>query len=396
MIGEIRMTLAAFAAAYGVGFLPLLVQPFLIGASIVSLGLSGAEAGLLGTAEFAGIMIGSLAVAPMIGKLPRRTLAITGTAVAIACNLVSIASDTYTLLVVMRIIAGLGCGAALASGNATIANSTNPERVAGNMALLFVILMILTSYGFAWVVTAQGLQGAFAAMAGTMGVMLILLIWLPQTPPSSFAAHRSGKVSRRPIISLATTMVWLGGFMFAWRDMMQWAFIERIGVSAGLPTEKIGSLLSLQAFIGLLGPLSAMWLARRIGLTLPLLFGIISSGAVTYLVIQSADDAALYRSAVMFVAITYFFALSYLSAMAAGMDREGRVAAGLGSFMMAGATLAPVSTGFLIDRGGYDVIGFAVIIIVAVTIVAVSTALLLKARESRTNAREIFDEGIMQ
>ena len=375
---DLGMLLAASAAAYGVGFLSMLVLPFLIGATVDEMGLSNVQAGLLGTVEFLAIMVSAFIAAASIDKLPRRTLAISGTLIAIVGNLLCMVLPAYEFILAMRVLAGLGAGLALAAGNATVSNANDPEKMTGQMSLFFVVLMILTTYVFPYVIGEFGYRGAYGAVAVIMIAMLVLIVRLPQTA-SEMSVDLTVK-TKNAIFSAMGMLVLFGCFLFALRDMMQWSFIERIGVEAGYSGTEIGSLLSTQAFIGLLGPIIAMVIGSRFGLKAPTLLGILATGLVTYLVIKSATTPRLYSVAVMGVAVTYFFALSYLTAFAAQVDRKGRVVAAMGSFMIAGAALAPVSTGYLIDHGGYELIGKFVLIVVALTLIAIAIPLIRNSR----------------
>ena len=77
------LVFSAFAAAYGVGLLPLLALPFLISAIMNDLKLDAAQAGFLMSAEFVFTMLASLVVAPAMGRAPRRTLALGGAVLVI-------------------------------------------------------------------------------------------------------------------------------------------------------------------------------------------------------------------------------------------------------------------------------------------------------------------------
>lgn len=66
------LVLSAFAAAYGVGLLALLALPYMISAVITDLELNEAQAGYLLSAEFMCMMLASLLIAPLMGKVPRK------------------------------------------------------------------------------------------------------------------------------------------------------------------------------------------------------------------------------------------------------------------------------------------------------------------------------------
>src|SRR5690606_16698056 len=100
------------------------------------------------SAEFGFTMLASLLVAPFMGHAPRRTLALVGTLLAIAANLVSANVDDIAMLAAVRCIAGIGAGLALACGNAAVSSARHPDRIAGHMNILSVVLMIVVMLGY--------------------------------------------------------------------------------------------------------------------------------------------------------------------------------------------------------------------------------------------------------
>ena len=61
---------ASFASAYGVGLISLISLPFLMSAIMSDLKLDEAQTGFLISAEFLLMLISSLLIAPVIGKIP--------------------------------------------------------------------------------------------------------------------------------------------------------------------------------------------------------------------------------------------------------------------------------------------------------------------------------------
>ncbi len=135
------LVLSAFAAAYGVGLLALLALPYMISAVITDLELNEAQAGYLLSAEFMCMMLASLLIAPLMGKVPRKTVAIAGACIAILGNILSANIVDLTLLTIVRCLVGVGCGLAFAAGNATVSSAKDPDNVAGYMNLFFVAMM---------------------------------------------------------------------------------------------------------------------------------------------------------------------------------------------------------------------------------------------------------------
>lgn len=366
--GELGLLLAAFGAAYGIGLLALLALPFLIGTAMSTLSLNEAQAGLLGTVEFVGVMAASLAVAPSMGRFDRRKIAYVGGAIALVANVASVFLPTYSLLLLVRPLAGLGCGLAMACGNATVSNAANPERFAAHMSALTVALMVLVMFLFSRVSEVWGLAGIYAAMAVVIAVMCLFFRNMPRHASAGesgagLQAQAGGSLLKWPgLLMLAAFLV------FSLRDTMAWAFVERIGVEVGYSSEEVGNLLSIQALVGIAGPLVASVIGSRFGLKWPVSVGIFLSGFATYVVSQSSDSSVLYTLFVMCMPGTYFFTLSYLTALAAELDAQGRVVAASGSALMCGIAIGPALGGELIVAGGgYSLVGMAMVACVALT-----------------------------
>ncbi|MDG9883882.1 MFS transporter [Pseudomonas sp. GD04058] len=369
------LVFSAAASAYGVGLLGLWALPFLISAIIHDLQLNEAQAGLLMSAEFGFTMLASLLVAPFMGRAPRRTLAITGTLLAIVANLVSAhIVDLFTLAAV-RCVAGVGAGLALACGNAAVSSAKQPDRIAGHMNVLSVLLMIVVMLGYAKVMAAFGLPGLYYAMAATMAVMLLAIPFMTQraTLVETVVVSRAGKGN--VLLSLPAVCMMLAMFVFQARDTMGWAFVERIGTMVGYSGDELGVLLSVQSVVGLVGPLLAAMIGKRFGMSTPVILAVLLTGATSLSYVLGEHSKTMYTAGVMTICITYFYALSYLTGLAAELDREGRVVAAAGSFLSLGLAVGPAISGGLISLGGFTLAAWGIAVTVVLTLALVSVPL---------------------
>lgn len=377
------LVFAAFASAYGIGLLPLLALPFLISAIISDLGLNEAQAGYLMSAEFLLMMVASLIVAPLMGRAPRRTLALSGAAIAILANLGSAMVTDVTTLVILRCVAGAGAGLGLACGNACVSSARNPDNIAGYMNVLFVALMIVVMTVFARTMASSGLSGLYYSLAVTQAVMVLFLLKMPQLAAiTQEMKHAQAVLPNSKMLSGAAICMMLATLLFSMRDTMGWAFVEQVGIRVGYDGESLGLLFSLQAFVGLTGPLLVTLIGSRFGLSKPVIIGILMSGGSSLAYVLGEASIVMYTIGVMTIAFTYFYTLAYLTSLAASLDREGRVVAACGSFLTLGIAIGPAVSGTLIAMGGYVLTGWAIAITVALTLMAV-TAPLSKARERR-------------
>lgn len=370
------MLLSAFASSYGIGLLALLGLPFMIGATIDGLGLSESQAGSLGTVEFLAIMAASLFAAPFMNRIPRRTVAFVGVALALFGNFLCINQDqlTFNSLLIFRSIAGLGCGLSLAVGNATVSNSANPEKMAAQMSVLFVALMAITMLVFSWATEQWGYRGMYGALAVCMLGLSPLLFMLPQyaieQPVTSNHPH-----AHKSLFSVTSFLMLAAMFVFALRDMSGWAFVERIGLDVGYSGAEIGMLLSVQAVLGISGPLIASVIGSRFGLKIPLTIGIVASGLVYFVMLLLPTSVIAYTTSAMFIGCTYFYTLSYLTALAAELDSQGRIVAASGGFLSAGVAFGPLVGGYLIEQFGYALTSWAILGMAALTLIFAASSL---------------------
>lgn len=379
------LVFSAAAAAYGVGLLGLWALPFLISAIIHDLALDEAQAGLLMSAEFGFTMLASLLVAPFMGRAPRRTLALVGTVVAIAANIASAHIGDLYALAAVRCLAGLGAGLALACGNAAVSSARHPDRIAGHMNVLSVLLMIVVMLGYAKVMALYGLPGLYYAMAATMAVMLLAIPMLAQRAPVAEAAPlvaaRTGG-SGNVLLSLPAICMMLAMFVFQARDTMGWAFVERIGTMVGYTGDELGVLLSVQSVVGLIGPLIAAMIGKRFGMSTPVILAILLTGGTSLSYVLGEHSKTLYTAGVMTICVTYFYALSYLTGLAAELDREGRVVAAASSFLSLGLAVGPAISGGLISLGGLSLAAWGIGVTVVLTLLLVIVPLASVRRES--------------
>ena len=170
----------------------------------------------------------------------------------------------------------------------------------------------------------------------------------------------------KALVSLPAIIALLMIFIFFTRDTLVWAFAERAGVRVGLSQEEIGLVFSAHAVLGLLGPMIVAIIGTRFGRMLPVIFGILITGMITYNISQT-NNQFNYTIMVLIWTSMHFFTLSYLMGMAAAVDNKGRVIAAAGGAMMIGNTVAPTTAGYLIEWRGYVALGWFTIVAVLIT-----------------------------
>jgi predicted MFS family arabinose efflux permease len=348
----------------------------MIGTTIDGLGLTESQAGFLGTVEFLSMMCASVIISPFMGRVPRRKVAFLALFIAVVGNGLCVFTDplSYNTLMTFRMISGFGCGLALAVGNATLSNAANPEKMAGQMNVLFGLAASIVLLAFGWSAQAWGYKGIYGGLAVFMLLMAPFLAMLPEgaaTPEKTQEATGLDK----SMLSLTTVLVFSAIFLFALRDMAGWAFVERVGLNVGYSSGQVGNLLSLQAALGISGALLVAVMGSRFGLKVPLLIGIICSGLVYFVILVAPESKLIYTIAALFIAFTYLYTLAYLTAFAATLDSKGRVVAAAGGFISAGVAFGSYVGGYLIETYGYAVTSWAILGMTLLTFIFVSYAI---------------------
>jgi DHA1 family inner membrane transport protein len=177
--------LALAIGAFGIGvteFAPMGMLP----AIATDLGVSIPSAGLLVSAYAMGVLIGAPVMTLTTARVPRRTLLIALMGIFTAGNLLSALADSYTTLLLARVLTSFNHGAFFGVGAVVAASVVAPEKRAGAVAGMFLGLTIATIGGVplaTWVGETIGWRTAFFGIAGLGAfAMLSLRLALPDLP----------------------------------------------------------------------------------------------------------------------------------------------------------------------------------------------------------------------
>ena len=350
--------------------------PFLVGSLMDGIGLDARRAGLLASAEMGAMAVGALAVAPRIGHLSRKALAIGASAALLLLHGSSALLDGFGQLLLLRALAGLAEGCLYAVAAAAVAASIAPTRVyawveAGGTLLWSVLFLIVPQAVALW-----QQRGAFGTLFVITLCCLPLLSWLPAHPPEEARAEGAGRKICSPS---ALAVVCTGAILYVSENSL-WAFTERIGTSTGMSGHVVGIVLGLTNLLLVLGALFVSRLHLRWGRSLPLGVGIALYGA-SLAAIACARSPAQYVAGHTTLAIAFVFQWVYLQGLSAALDPAGRVAAMLAGAILVGGALGPSVGGQLAEWGGYPAIG-------AFVLAAALLALILVVPVARRVERE--------
>jgi predicted MFS family arabinose efflux permease len=362
---DFKLFVGGAATAGSSGILSLITAPVLVSALIAGLKVEERTAGSLTSAELITVSLTSFLIAPKMGKLPRRKLALAGAIIAILGHSLSAMMPDIGLLVPVRIIAGIGGGLMVAAGNASIASAKDPDRIYSLIVMFTgVTQLVMVSIG-PLAVGQWSYSGGYLLETVFILLMLPLIVTLPQYG-RSLVSGIGKRDEPYPFITVAAVCLMI--MLYFSRDSSLWSFSQEISMRAGIAKESVGFILGMTGIVAILGAGTAAVLSTRWGRLKPLLFGLITNMILAYWISQTSN-------AWVFIIVEYvyhfvlFFTVPYMFGLAATLDAKGRAMAAAGGAMLFGASIGPGVGGFLISGGGYTALGMFILFAMSIALV---------------------------
>ncbi|WP_406097082.1 MFS transporter [Streptomyces sp. NBC_01013] len=356
-------------AVFTAGYLAAYLLPTIVGRLSVYLGLTTAQAGLVGSALLLSSASAGFCLAGRVETYGPQRPARLGLLLAVLGYGCAALAGSVPLVVLGAMAGGFGSGTATAVAAAGIAAQRDPHRTS-SLGLLSVSATAGALY-----LTIPHLGGGhrlpFASIA-----LVALLVWpatsrLGSPAPAGPAVPASGRLPHR-----RSGLVLAGG-MLVW-SMAQnalWGVSSRIGVDqVGLSEVTIGAVFAAALGAGLLGVMGAGVLGARLGRAVPIGLGTMIIAA-SIVLSSSAGSLGSFATGEILWNTVYPVVLSYLIGLAASLDVRGRWAVLAGSASSVGVACGPVLGSVLSEGAGFPVMGLilgAVTLLVAVPVTAVA------------------------
>ena len=340
--------IAAALALSCVGALFYNMLPLYLGTAQDARDLSGTQLGLINGAFFLGYNVLAFSAFAWIRRWSWRRACLVATPIALAALAAGALSSSFVVLLFTSIAAGAAFSALYGIGATAIGDTTNPTRWYGVKitlegafgALLFLILpnTLVATYGFA---------GLVAGMLIASVILLPLFFFLPHGGPASNQASEI----RGNGTTVSVTLFLVGIFLFFSGETTIWAFVERLGSSAGFNADALGTLLSLALVAAFSGSLVAAVVADRFGNVLPLILACLLFLAALF-VLTDYSNFQFYRIGALTVMFSVGCGISYAVSEVARQDPDGRFVVLTVPAIGLGAMLGPGVAGWLSDQGG--------------------------------------------
>lgn len=368
------LMLFACSAAYLVGNATYYMLPVIMIHMVKGFALSATQAGLLLTLEMVIISISSLISAFLLRTTPTRMMFKWGVLLVVIGQVFTAITDVVALLVIARMVVGVGGGLVLAITNATISASRNPEKMFSSVFIIsgigmIILLPILTLVGEKF--SHTGIFGVFAVLA--MTIIPLSTYILASTKLSAKQTVVPSKYRVAPYVTLVAIFLYFCGVGSVW------AFSGQIGLQVGLGSGMIGLSLSAATLVGLIGGLLAYRLGTIHGHIKPIIGGWVFH-LIAIVVLTATNSSYQFVICLMIVIFVFYFISPYMLGAAAMFGEGGRWgAAGAGAHML-GLTSSTIFGGVLVDWAGYQMIG------ITFGLLGTSSVLMLIISTGRRNA----------
>jgi predicted MFS family arabinose efflux permease len=351
----------------------LFLMPVLINSLQVKGGLTVTVAGLLLSMELVVSAFTTLLLSTCFNGHSTRRWALFGGSLTIAATALTLISPALPMLIVTRLIAGIGAGLVGAEATRVLSRGIEKEKLIATVTIASILNAAIWLAVLPYIVDRLGYRGPYlclllVCLIGTY--LLRRLPSIPSRPGSEQQALQSPFNTAAILVLVAIFLTQLGQGVF-------WSLEEVFGDRAGFSSHAIGVLLSAATLLLLLGAAASAWISNRFGRFFSLLI-LVATNAISILLISTITVHWIFIGANVVQSITNLSAVICQLGLAASLDRSGRVVAASTSLVTLGNGLGPSLSASLSDAFGAPRVG---IIVLAFNIVALVLYGSLKLRD---------------
>lgn len=330
-----------------------LLLPSFVGALNDVLHFSPVRTGLLGSADLAGIALATATGPWWLRRVSWRLWVLMSLGVFSIINGLCFRVDSFSILLGLRVLAGIAAGIAYVVALTGIVDTRNVARNSALLVFLQVIFAAIGLYALDAVKISWRLDAVyFYILAWAMPALALCWWCFPDDPGDRAKAagidwRRAAAPGAAALIGTALYFLMIGGV---------WGYIEGIARTAGLTLTQTGAALSIGLLISLLGPAIAAWLGLRHGRRLPLVITAVFQVMSLYLLIRLKQFSDVL--VVFFVVNTIFnlvwnYIIAYFIVIFDDVDESGRFVSLYGMASHLALAIGPYLGAILIREGNY-------------------------------------------
>jgi DHA1 family inner membrane transport protein len=299
----------------------------------------------------------ALFAAGPLARFSRVFVALLGGSIAVAAGVVSALTDSYSVLVVCRIMLGAGGALAAAAGTAAAASSRDPERVYAVVTIFTQVVLALVPVLLArFALGPFGLDGGFWGLAIGTALLMPLLIWLlpPRRSERVETSSAWTAILQAPNRSIAVVMMF-ALFIYETGQGGIWVYMGQIGQQSGVDDQFYGDSMTVIQLLALVGSLIAVWIGDRFGSMWPIVLGIGTNVAAAVALNYSTSPTLFVILNVIWFG-AYYFVIPYLLGLMAKLDDLGRWAVAVDAMWWLGDAAGAPAAGMIVERSGFEML----------------------------------------
>lgn len=300
-----------------------ILMPLVVGAFSDSGAFSEQQVGFLTAADVAGILLASISAFFWVRRCHWQRWIQISLLLFIGMNLLTLFTSQFPALLLVRFLAGVGCGIGYSIALAALGDRTNPDKAFGAMVTVQVVFGTLGFWVLPYITSVWGYQGLFQFFNLFLLVALILV-------SISSPADENKKAQTLPPIGgsyLPVLFVFLGVVAYYFAQGTVWAYLERIGVAAGLTVAEVGAILGWGFAISACGSILAAKFVAVVGRNLSLwLTAVLQLGCLLALYLMAQPHIWLiYALATVVYQIFWSFIIPIMMGIFSDADKSGRL-----------------------------------------------------------------------
>ncbi len=339
------MIAASFAST--IGGLPFNSLPILLGSLADSFSLTPQETGFLGSACFAGFLMGTLTAVFIMDLISWRFLTVLS---ALAAASALLLSSTAPIELQMPLWAIVGFFSALMTclGLRIMGEMPNKERALGlrqgiELGVTALVLFVLPAY----VTVHYGYQGTAIAL---IAIILVLSLSASALPKGSSMQERQPGLReqlRLPGIAWVALIVF---FIFGAGNIALWAFLERMGNSLELAPAELGTVFAVLKLLGGVAAFAIAIVGDRLGMRLPyvVVLAVVLAGLA---LLWKADGFISFALGAWIWEVGFTWGCVYQTATVARLDPQGRAIMLIPAAFALSSMVGPAVAGMIIADG---------------------------------------------
>lgn len=318
------------------------VMPELLAGFGEHFSLSDTAAGMVAAAQLISTAIVTLTLSKRASRPGRIALARWGLLVAAVGFIAAWLSPITAILVVSNVVAGAGLGAVFAAGTAALASTPSVDKATTRTVF---VATVATAALIVLVSLANGVGGGTTGFA-LLAACCLLGLWTVRGLPERPSGLVNNVDRKLPLLFLFAV------FAFGVIEQGTWSYSSIFGQrQAGLDDASTSLVLGVAALAALAGVPIGTLTARRFGRVI----GVVSIGVLEFAaksLVVMTDNGTVFAIAACLWQVCYLALLVQILAIAAHLDRGGRIVAATAGAIALGTGVGPALVGSTLDLIG--------------------------------------------